>query len=559
MISCLLVHLSRNAHGLSVRKETAVSGESLTIGRGAECKIHLQDHQVYLHHATIKRSDDGVLYLESERNAGFNLNGAMEQSTALSVGARIEIGPYLMEILPQPDGYDIGLSVELLQSHQLEREAAKVQRQGMAMSLGALGISKRKLGAVLVAFILFAFLLVPLLPKAFSGIDEWQSSSHTSLAASWSAGELSAGHAVFGAKCTVCHQQAFREVGDAVCTGCHKNITVEADTRHVHYAMPDAMRCTDCHMDHKGKGGLAMPGSTPCVECHAGLRQRKDDTQYADAADFGKEHPVFRIGMAKVGGGFNLIAPDDKASLIDKNGLKLSHKIHMADKGIAGARRDIVMKCRDCHRVEDSGEHFAPIEMKRDCQQSGCHRIFYGEPVGGRAVHGPVSSVTQYVRDFYLNEIAAQPGGQHPECRQLKGSGAQRTLDCANNLAQQILVTSVFRKDMGCGECHEITQLGDTPGDWQFAPVKIARDWYPSSVFPHAKHSATECTACHDKKNSSSSADISMPGIEKCRECHTGEKEVKYKVASGCDSCHLFHGTGKHVWKKQPEPVAAQK
>ncbi|MBU0621710.1 MAG: FHA domain-containing protein [Gammaproteobacteria bacterium] len=557
MISCLLVHLSRNAQGLSVRKETVVSGESLTIGRGADCKIHLQDHQVYLHHATIKRSDDGVIYLESERNAGISLNGLIGQSVALSVGARIEIGPYQMEVLPPPDGYDIGLSVELLQSHQLERAAAKMQRQGM--TIGALGISKRKLGAALVVFILFAFLLVPLLPKAFSGIDQWQSASHISLAASWSAGDLSAGHAVFGAKCTVCHQQAFREVGDGVCTGCHKNITGEADSRHEHNVMPDTMHCHDCHKDHKGKSGLAMPGSSRCVECHAGLKQSKDDTQYADAADFGKKHPVFRIGMAKVGGGVNLVAPDDKASLIDKTGLKLSHKIHMAEKGIAGARSDIVMKCRDCHRLEDSGEHFAPIEMKRDCQQSGCHRLYYGEPVDGRALHGPVSSVTQYVRDFYFNEISTQSGMPHPECRQLKGRAEQRMLDCVNILAQQTLASSVFRKDMGCGECHEITQLGDTPADWQFAPVKIARDWYPTSVFSHAKHNATECIACHDKKNSSSSADISMPDIEKCRECHTGENAVKYKVASGCDSCHQFHGTGKHVWKKQQEPVAVRK
>lgn len=559
MISCLLVHLSRTAQGLSVRKETAIAGEVLTIGRGAESKIHLQDHQVYLHHATIKRSDDGVLYLESESNAGISLNGTVEQSTALSAGARIEIGPYQMEVLPQPEGYDLGLSVELLPAHQLERDAAKVQRQAMAMSVGALGISKRKLGAALVAFILFAFLLLPLLPKAFSGIDHWQSTSDFSLAASWSAGELSAGHAVFGAKCTVCHQQAFREVGDSVCTGCHQNVTGAADTRHEHYAMPDTMHCADCHRDHKGKDGLAMPGSSRCVECHAGLKQQMADTQYADAADFGKLHPVFRIGMAKVGGGVNLVAPEDKAALIEKTGLKLSHKIHMAEKGLAGARSDIVMKCRDCHRLEDSGEHFAPIEMKRDCQQSGCHRLYYGEPVGGRALHGPVSSVTQYVREFYLNEVSTQPGAQHPECRQLKGNATQRMLDCVNRLSQQTLATSVFRKDQGCGECHEITQLGDTPGDWQFAQVKIARDWHSTSVFSHAKHSATECTECHDKKNSSSSADISMPGIEKCRQCHTGERKAKYKVASGCASCHQFHGTGKHVWKDQLKPVAMQK
>ncbi len=548
MISCLLVHLSRNAQGLAVRKETVVSGESLTIGRAAECKIHLQDHQVYLHHATIKRSEDGLLYLEGEKNAEIKLNGTIGQSTALAVGARIEIGPYQIEVLPQPDGCDLGLSVELLQSHQLEREAAKNRRPGMAMGVAALGISKRKLSVALVLLILFSFLFVPLLPKAFPALDRWQSASHISLASSWSAGELGGGHAVFGAKCSTCHQRAFHAVGDEVCTGCHQGISAAAN-RPDHFAMPDRARCTDCHNEHKGKSGLAMTGSSRCVACHAGLKQSKTDTQYADAADFGKAHPDFRLAMANVGGGVTLTPQDDKAPLTEQNGLKFSHKIHMAEKGIATFRSEMVMACRDCHRIEDSGEHLAPVDMKRDCQQSGCHRLYYEEPVAGRALHGTVSSVTQYVREYYLNELSAQPRLQQPECRLVTGNAAQKMLACADTLTQQTLASSMYRQDKSCGLCHEITLAGDAPSDWHFARVEIMRDWYPSSVFSHAKHKASACTECHDKKNSKSSADISMPGIAKCRECHTGERDVKYKVASGCDSCHQFHGKGVHVWK----------
>lgn len=559
MISCLLVHLSRNAQGLAVRQETVVSGEVLTIGRGAECKVHLQDHQVYLHHATIKRSEDGLLYLEGEKNAEINLDGMIEQSTALYIGARIEIGPYQIEVLPQPDGHDIGLSVELLQSHQLEREAAKKRREGTAMTVAALGFSKRKLSVALVLLILFAFLLVPLLPKAFPALDRWQSASHVGLSSSWSAGELGGGHAVFSAKCSTCHQRAFHAVGDEVCIGCHQGIPGAQSRRPDHFDMPDNARCTDCHKDHKGKSGLAMSGSSRCVVCHAGLKQSKADTEYADASDFGKAHPDFRIAMANIGGGVTLTAQDGKEPLTEHNGLKFTHKMHMDDKGISTYRDNMVMKCQDCHRLEDSGEHFALIDMKRDCQQSGCHRLFYGEPVGGRALHGAVAGVTQYVRDYYLNELSAQPKLQQPECRKLKGTAAQKTLECADILTQQNLSSSVYRQDKGCGLCHEITLAGDTPSDWHFARVEIMRDWYPSSVFSHAKHKASACTECHDKKNSKSSADISMPAIAKCRECHTGEHEVKYKVASGCDACHQFHGPGKHVWKKRQEEGAAEK
>ena len=558
MITCLLVHLSRNAQGVPVRKESVVSGESLTIGRGAECKIHLQDHQVYLHHATIKRADDGMLHLECDRNTGCCLDGEMVRSTELAAGARIGIGPYQMEVLPQPDGHDLGLSIELLPSHQMEREAERALRHRTALSIGELGIGKRRLAAVLVALVLFAFLLVPLLPKAFSAIDLWQSSSGVSLGASWTAGELSAGHAVFGAKCSACHQQAFRAVGDQVCIGCHKDAAGAADTRHEQYAMPDTLHCSDCHMEHKGKNGLAMPNSARCVACHAALKQRMSKTQLADASDFAVDHPAFRIGMARLGGEVNMIVPDDKTPLVEESGLKFSHKLHLAEKGIEGSRTNIVMRCADCHRLEDSGEHFKPIDMKRDCQQSGCHRMFYPEPVDGQALHGPVSSITHFVRDFYLNEITTQPSASYPECGKPGGKSAHKTLECADKLTQRLLVTSVFRKDQGCGECHEITQLGDTPEDWQFARVRIERDWYPTSVFSHAKHNAAECSACHDKKDSKTSADISMPVLAKCRECHDGGKAGKYKVASACDSCHRFHGPGKHEWAR-PETAAMQK
>jgi predicted CXXCH cytochrome family protein len=157
-----------------------------------------------------------------------------------------------------------------------------------------------------------------------------------------------------------------------------------------------------------------------------------------------------------------------------------------------------------------------------------------------------------------LNKLSTQPAASQSECKQSTGNAAQKMLDCANRLTQQTLESSVFRQDKDCGECHEISRTGDGVGDWKLAPVKSNRDWYPSSVFPHAKHNATECSTCHDKTNSKSSADISMPGIALCRECHTGEREEKYKITSGCNTCHTFHGGNRHVWTKRTDNPALQ-
>ncbi|MDD5057113.1 MAG: cytochrome c3 family protein [Sideroxydans sp.] len=545
MISCLLIHISRNAQGIEVRKETVVSGATLSVGRGAECEIHLQDHQVYLHHATVKRSEDGKLYLESEKNADININGAIEQSMALSPGTRVEIGPYLLEVIPHSGEHDIALSVELMLSHLIEQEAAKKRRKGVALTVAALGISKRKISAALALLILFVFLLMPLLPHFFPKIDRWQSTSHTSLAASWSAGDLSGDHAVFGAQCSVCHQRAFREVGDAVCTGCHKNISGDTQNNAGHFNIPDKMRCTHCHQDHKGADGLAMRGSTRCVACHAKLKKWKADTQYADVSDFGSAHPEFNLAPAG--------APRTGAKelAVEQNGLKFPHQLHMAKEGVATLRGDMVMVCQDCHHLEESGRHFAPVKMAQDCQQSGCHRIKFSAPLEGKVPHGSVSEVAQYVREYFFYKMSGQPPARFPECGQGKGSAAKKMLDCADQLTQQTLESTLLNKNKVCSDCHQITKTGDTVADWEVAPVKIRRDWFRSSVFSHAKHSAAECTTCHNKLSSKLSADVAMPGINICRECHTGDRKVKYKISSGCATCHKFHGGETHVWKKR--------
>ena len=54
------------------------------------------------------------------------------------------------------------------------------------------------------------------------------------------------------------------------------------------------------------------------------------------------------------------------------------------------------------------------------------------------------------------------------------------------------------------------------------------------------------CENCHAAQTSKESADLLIPGIANCRECHAGER-AKDKVASGCVACHGYHQSASLV------------
>ena len=79
------------------------------------------------------------------------------------------------------------------------------------------------------------------------------------------------------------------------------------------------------------------------------------------------------------------------------------------------------------------------------------------------------------------------------------------------------------------------------------APVRLTRVWMPQALFSHEKHATESCTTCHDSDKSKKAADIAMPGVEVCQQCHVGARPVLGKVTSDCASCHEFHA-GRNYW-----------
>ncbi|MDZ4201086.1 MAG: cytochrome c3 family protein [Gallionella sp.] len=531
----MFIQVARNSQGEAVRKEGVISGETILVGRGAGCKVLLQDHRVDLVHASIHRSEDGTPFIEAEADSIIHINGFVEQSGALSSGTRVEVGPYLLTVEAIPEGHDLAIAVEIIHAHP-EVDKSNVQDR---LDLPSIGLSKRRISLWLFAVLAFLFILLPMLPSVSSAFDSWQSNLPITLTDSWNPGELSDGHRVFGSKCSSCHQKPFNAVTNEACISCHKNTARHVHDKTLHDSQFQQMRCTTCHDDHKGKQGLVKHNPALCVNCHGDIRSMKADTQVLDVRDFSKSHPAFRIAIpdGKDNGRVNRIRQTEGGKISEFSGLKYSHKVHLDRNGISTPGGDVVMVCHDCHVLDESGNHFVPMTMRKSCQQSECHALAFDEPAEGDVPHGSEHEVLDKLRGFYMRWLELP--SNRVLCAQI--GGGEKMFGCANELAKKNAASALFSETEGCGECHEVRRSQDADVPWRVVPVQMNKDWQPGAVFPHVKHGTADCSQCHDKSESTNSGDVSMPKIEKCRECHVGEKTSKRKITSSCNSCHRYH------------------
>ncbi|MDP1526230.1 MAG: cytochrome c3 family protein [Rhodocyclaceae bacterium] len=541
MISCLLIHVTRSQSGSQTRNEIRIEGEPIELGRGSSCQIHLPDHRVSLSHARIKRTADGKLHIEATHDALISINGFMEHSTELVPGMQIGIGPYLLTIEASDADTDLVLSVDTHETH--DEHSVGIQNTGLTLSV--LNINKRRLGFGLATFILMALFTLPLLSRVFPAFENWQAKLPFAVSELLSPGPLSAGHEMFGAKCSSCHQNAFQAVADSICTDCHKNVATHLAADHPFHGALTGARCADCHPAHQGKADATKEGSTDCLNCH-----KQTDKGVAEVKDFAAGHPSFHL-LIPSGRDNVRVEQDAKEMPPEKSGIKFSHQLHLDKKGISTPNGDTVMVCRDCHQLEDSGIHFAPMEMEMTCQQSRCHKIRHTEPVYGLVPHGSEREVMNFLRNFYAKYLADTPQEILMRCGSTvsaTGNIVQRAWGCADLLARQHAAATLFREtgeNLECALCHEISQTVRVEDPWNVTPVRRKHDWQPKAVFNHAKHATSDCTVCHDKADSKISEDVSFPNIEKCRECHAGTAGSPRQIASSCKTCHRFHRFNK--------------
>ena len=534
-------------------KKTVVA-DWLRIGRNASCEIHLPDPRVPLEQGMIVNRE-GLVYLEGEAGSQ-NITRKSVKAVRLKAGEPLDIGPYRLTLQPAPQGFDAALQVELVRP--LEAGEDFVSRNDR-LTLASLGLTKRWAAWAWGITVVAVFLLLP----AGRVLDlPWRDAAQKMGIGDrfWNPGPLMLAHQPISQKCGACHEVAFRHVRDTACLECHSRIGQHTRPElHAAGLFADE-RCTSCHRDHKGVKPTHRDDDRFCVDCHRDVRRQAPGADLANASDFARDHPPFKLAIPD-GTGMRFVRMD-QGPVKQPQGLKFPHATHLDPKGVRSPEEGRVkLECASCHHPDASKRSFVPVAMARDCQS--CHKLQFEPAVTAREVpHGKPADALQVVDEFYANLALKGTPDSFQKAFGVPGQGLLRragagdegradALRMASRKSQQV-GTELFEKRV-CAQCHQVSH---DAGGWTIAAVAPAHAWMPRARFDHAAHAQSKCADCHDVAQSKSSADVAMPSIDACRECHGGSRPAVGKVTSNCLLCHGFHDE-RHPWKPDFKPKGA--
>lgn len=383
----------------------------------------------------------------------------------------------------------------------------------------------------------------------------------------YSSGPLSASHAAFGKNCETCHVHSIwgfrKEVKDGACLTCH-----DAPAHHPE-KVSFTPQCGACHVEHKGAVQLASTPDLGCTQCHADLKAnlKTASTAYVtDIQGFDGHHPEFAV--LRPGGG-------------DPGKVKLNHLKHLVPK-LAGPNGPVQMECGDCHRpagMEGTwpyatqggmpGEVPAPVKVaaraymapiRYNDQCAGCHvkDLQFDKRFEEPVPHDKVDVVQAFLVRKYTDYFASHPNALSepvtPE-RMLPGKfNPEPKIPHTREewISYQVELSDRLLWGKGCKLCHTIVPREGAAPDAvpDVAPSNTPVRWLKHAEFDHQAHRLLTCTACHTKSpTSQETADVLIPGIASCRDCHR-QAGPRHDAASGsCSECHSYHD-----WTKE-KPV----
>lgn len=528
-------------------------GETLTIGRAANQAIFVNDLRAALEHALVVALGDGRFRVESLVAAGLRIDGNFEQTAIASVGSNIEVGNTRITLVDPPKDFEAAVEVALVDKSEV---ASREQAEALPQSLAEAGMSKRRPAWILLMLAVIIGLAIPIVAHyvpTFRGLTKNTPGFGLS---TWDTGALAGAHHTIAKDCQSCHGSPFSVVQDEKCMACHSATPAHADPDQFPLYEVAEARCAHCHRDHDGGEGLVRADQELCSHCHTNLSERLGGgTKLADVGDFGSNHPQFQVQLPAwdASGKFMPIRKSmDSEALTETSGLKFPHATHLRERGVNSPTRGVRhLDCVDCHVPEPGGALIAPIDFEAHCQE--CHALGFDVRVPGRQVpHGKVAEV-QYMLDEFYSKIALEGNYDDPQApatvrrRSRPGQAAaalsapeqREALVWARDRSQQIgdaLFTS-----RACSVCHSVSRQPNAQiGGWLVAPVRVSGEWFGKARFSHAKHTTMKCADCHDAILSHNAADLLIPEISNCRQCHAGE-HASDKLSSTCISCHGFH------------------
>ena len=97
-----------------------------------------------------------------------------------------------------------------------------------------------------------------------------------------------------------------------------------------------------------------------------------------------------------------------------------------------------------------------------------------------------------------------------------------------------------------CKQCHASTEH-EGAGLPQSVKAIILPRWLPRSEFDHEAHRMLACLSCHVQiPNSRQTADVNIPSIALCRQCHKQGGASQLAAEGRCFECHSYHD-----WRKE--------
>jgi predicted CXXCH cytochrome family protein len=378
----------------------------------------------------------------------------------------------------------------------------------------------------------------------------------------YSSGPLSPAHAVFTSQCNLCHVQqagSFRQdVQDKACLGCH-----DAPLHTVKQSFTP--ECGSCHAEHKGSFRLARTSDSACTQCHADLsgHLRAGPAQViGNVNGFDRAHPEF--APLRRGGG-------------DPGQVKLNHYAHLRP-GLAGPHGPVQMQCSDCHRAANPAAvwpygvapqlkaagasasplhapvrgasdraYMLPIRYVDQC--AGCHTrdLQFDKRFSDAVPHDKPQVVHDFLLEKYRQYIAAHPGAlrePQPLMYPVPARNPREVQPLPRNSAEwvtyQVAGAERLLWNKGCKLCHSLEAGGAALP--VIAKSNIPARWLPRSRFDHDAHRMMACDSCHAAaRNSRDTANVLIPAIATCRQCHK-QQGARVEAAEGrCFECHDYH------------------
>lgn len=594
----IIRQIAIKSDGGEIVRESSAPGASVEIGRNADNAVHLPDLAVNPLHARVTRQSDGTLSIESVSGQPFEADGRSGSSARIDParGGELRFGGHLIGVSQD----DSGNPVFTVRRVEALSDSAEDKDEGFIYSLKGLLPGKRISAWGFAVLVLLAALAFPL----------WSWASYQSLAYNedakrpagfhpdtlWSSGKLSLAHETLSNDCQACHVDAFVSVRDNACLTCHTDDAHEhapIDKQIVARGKPVGFaafqravaatfnkpqgRCVECHSEHEGAGAMQVTAQRFCAECHDGMDTRLTGTKLENAADFGRSHPQFRPAVLVA----PVLGPDDKAKrrrvsiipgMTENNGLKFPHDLHLNETGgVAQMGRRLSARfgfgaslvCEDCHKTDPNGVRYEPVDMEENCGM--CHSLAF-DKVGNtfRTLrHGEPDMVRADLTAYYRGTGPRRPLNLGSLPRQRPGLvNSRRTAQEYANAVRfrggraDQAIRAVFSRGGACYDCHTVIPP-KSPGslDFEIGAVTQTGRYLHKGWFDHSAHDKEDCSDCHAAKTSDKASDLLIPGIDTCRECHTGEKgDSLVKVAkskevkSTCAMCHDYHADKGAPW-----------